>query len=114
MSQRAVDDREPEDFPPNSTTEGRFGNVNLSNRQMNALRAWLPPTGQFTNIMEVAGYTRNLGRHVQHEGFRLMVLLAERGLLTPESDPTEVLSDLLDRLEEAEHVRGGHENDTGR
>ena len=76
--------------------------MDLTNRQLKALEAWLPPTEPFANILEAAGYRRNLGRHSQHAGFCLLVLLAERGYLAPESDPVEVLTDLLDQLEERE------------
>lgn len=89
----------PEDPPPQD--EGvRFGGVQLSLGQTKALKAWLPPTEDFKNPLEVAGYFRNLHRHTERDGLRVMALLAERGLLPPESDPVEVLDELLDQLDE--------------
>jgi len=89
----------PDDPPP--LDEGaRFGGVQLSLGQTKALKAWLPPTEDFKNPLEIAGYFRNLHRHTERDGLRVMALLAERGLLPPESDPVEVLDELLDRLNE--------------
>lgn len=89
----------PENPPPQD--EGvRFRGVQLSLGQTRALKAWLPPTEDFKNPLEVAGYFRNLHRHTERDGLRVMAVLAERGLLSPESDPVEVLDELLDRLDE--------------
>lgn len=76
--------------------------VQFSSKQYRAFMKWVPaepldPKDPLLPLLE-AGYLRNVGRLVKHDGLRLMGLLAEEGLLEPETDPVETVLGLIEEL----------------
>lgn len=87
-----------DDDPPEKD-EGVFvGGVHLHDRHAKAIMRWMPPTERFQNELEVAGYWRNVLRHVTRDGIRLLAYLADNGYLSNRGeDPVEVLRALIER-----------------
>lgn len=73
-----------------------------ANRTLKAFMRWLPPKERLQNELEAAAYARNVDRHVQGIGRRLVVLMVERGFLNREDDPVEILKSILDTIDELE------------
>lgn len=92
-----------EDLIP-ETAAARCEGLLFEYNEIQALRAWLPPEEEITNPLEIAGYNRNLMRHAQHHGLRMLTMLAVQGFLEPDQDPVEVLMNLI------EHMRVCEEN----
>jgi len=84
---------------PTKDEGSRIGGLHLSDRNMKAILKWMPPEEPFQNVLEQAGYMRNVGRIMTHEGLRVLAFLATEGLLKPGGDPVEAVRDLLDKVE---------------
>jgi len=78
------------------------GSVAFTKDQNKAFERWFPTDdSEPTNELERAGSFRNLMRHVEAHGVRLMGFLAGRRLLEPGRDPVLTLAEMLeDYLEE--------------
>jgi len=76
----------------------QYKGVHLHHRHVKALVKWQPQEHPFENVLEQAGYFRNLGLHLEHDGMRTVAFMAAEGLLEPESDPVDVLYELLEEL----------------
>jgi len=66
--------------------------------------AWDPPRQKLKKPdpadlagFEMAGYWRNVQRHVERDGIRTVAFLAAEGLLSEEEDPVDIIRDMIER-----------------